>query len=158
MYDVNESTEYVEEKSHKFYLLTFYDRQALLAQIKTARREAMLANLTMSNATDEQKFGELENFNDNWNDEQEFIRFVNSADADTALLERALHLDDVDAARKIIGGLRIKRPQLLALKAAIAGLDLVSPEGEGSANPPETPATNPASVYRTAETGGANAA
>jgi hypothetical protein len=105
MYDVNESTEYVEEKSHKFYLLTFYDRQALLAQIKTARREAMLANLTMSNATDEQKFGELENFNDNWNDEHEFIRFVNSADGRHGAYSSGRCIkDDVDAARKIIGG------------------------------------------------------
>lgn len=144
MYEVNETTTFIEERAgnetQKFYLLSRYDRLAIIADLRKRRRAELLANLTDAGADTEQKFAELESFDQGWDDDREFIRFVNSAEADVMLPERSLRMDDAAAARKIVEGLRLPAGKMIAFKAALSGLELVTRDPEQA---PETTVPNP---------------
>jgi hypothetical protein len=152
MYTVDDTTLYIEEKTtdgqtHKFYLLSPYDRFEMIAELKRARRQRMIDNLVAAEIDKESRFGELEAFEDEFNGEAEFIKFVNSPEADIAIPERALRLPDAAAAKAIVSKLKLPRANLLPFKAALTGLDIVNVNDQPSSDVPLPDALNPSATY-----------
>lgn len=145
MYTIDENTEFLEEKAggvaHKFYLLSPQDRVELAAALKKQRRDILLANLNDSAITGEQRYAELEAFEERWKGRAAFVALVNSEEGDVLIPARALRKDDPAEADKIVRGLRIPQARMLAFKAGLSGLELLTGEEAPDPNPQAPPAT-----------------
>src|SRR5690348_16244523 len=89
-------------KDQTFFVLTPYDRFEIVAQLKKARRDALIANLDGGEIKGAERFVELENFENTWKDDVAFIDFVNSAKGDIETPARALRMDNQEEAKRIV--------------------------------------------------------
>ncbi len=166
MYTITEATTFIEEKTsdgetHKFYLLSIYDRSEIAAEVKRIRKKALADSLALAELDKEQRYAELEAFEDDWTalpspengkrdttEQVEYIKYINSPAGFMAIAERALRGEN-DKAREIVAKLKLPKDRMLPFVAALTGLDIITTktddneteQGENAANPPKSPAT-----------------
>lgn len=137
----------------KFEKLNSYDRAALLEEYRKALRDKLVANLKECGLAPQERFVELQTFDEKSMTEKDWIEYVNDVRTDLVLLERALqkhHADKAPALAKQSTGEMPEGWTVLKLKAALSGLELVVQGGDGAANPTKAqdgPGPAPGAVY-----------
>ncbi len=142
-YLIDETTTHITEKSggaeYKFRLLTPYDRLGIIVRLKKSQRDEILADAVESGLDKEDKFTELNGFKNRWDDASEFVKYVNSEQANTELSELAIEGVEPDKVKAVIAAMR--PADWLVFKAALCNLRVFAQENP--ANPQRPPVTNP---------------
>lgn len=121
----------VSGKEYKFFVLTPYDRFEIIKRIKLDRKRAIIENAQLLGFSNEQIFGSLEQFEDEWqeksvganSEESQFIRWFNSSASFHVIAEMALKENAADA-KAIVAGMKLNSVEQVYFKASLTGTPL----------------------------------
>ena len=150
MGDIIEETQHsvkvpVDGKEYTLEFLTSYDRAELMIEHRKELREKLKANLKDAEADQQQRFSELQAFDEAQVTQRDWIDYVNDIRSDYPIVLRSLgchHAGEAAAiARKI--------PLTMTLKAQLCGLALVDKTPEDETDPTKGPdqPPGPQAVY-----------